>query len=155
MTSFTLKRDMPYAPEELFAIAAKVEDYATFLPLCGASRVGAKRVDEEGREHFPGELEIRFDKLRIAETFRSRVTADRQRLMVRSISNEPPMKHLDSRWAFRPNGKGGTEVEFAIDFTMSSFVLHGLVTGMLDYALRKVLNAFEARARALYGAASG
>ena len=152
MTSFSLSRNMPYTPEELFAIAAKVEDYALFLPLCGASRIGAKRIDEDGREHFSGELEIRYDKFRIAETFRSRVTTDKARLMVRSQSNEPPMKHLDSRWAFKSDDEGGTEVQFTIDFTMSSMLLHGLVTGLLDYALRKVLNAFEARARELYGA---
>lgn len=151
MTQFSVTRRMAYAPEQLFAIAAAVEDYSKFLPLCAASRVSARRVDDEGREHFTGELQIAYAKLNLHETFRSQVTTDAKRLMVRSQSNEPPMKHLDSRWAFKPDGQGGTEVEFSVDFTLSSRLLHGLVTGLFDYALRKVMQAFEARAMELYG----
>jgi coenzyme Q-binding protein COQ10 len=42
-------------------------------------------------------------------------------------------------------------VEFSVDFTMSSRILHGVVTGLFDYAMRKIMSAFEARAEALYG----
>ena len=151
MTQFTVTRRMPYPPQQLYAIAAAVEDYAKFLPLCGASQVSGRRVDTEGREHFTGELQIAYAKLNLRETFRSQVTADASRLMVRSQSSEPPMQHLDSRWIFRPDGNGGSEVEFSVDFTLSSRLLHGLVTGLFDYALRKVMTAFEARAAELYG----
>lgn len=156
MTEFSFTRNMPYPPEALYAIAADVGAYASFLPLCTASRVQDVRVDEQGRARFTGELTIAYQKMQLAETFRSDVMADPARLMVRARSQEGPVKELDNRWSFKPDGKGGSEVEFSVSFTMSSRLLHGIVVGLFDYAARKVMDAFEARAAKLAAdAASG
>ena len=151
MTQFAVTRRMAHAPEALFAIAADVQHYSRFVPLCTHSSESARVADEQGRERFRGTLRLAYPKLSLAETLQSDVTVDPQRLMVRATADEGPVKHLDSRWAFRPDGRGGTEVEFSVDFTMSSRILHGVVTGLFDYAMRKIMSAFEARAEALYG----
>lgn len=149
MTHFSLTRRMPHPPELLYSIAADVASYSGFVPLCASSRVWNASLDDEGRKHFRGALTIAYPKLGLAETLACNVTADASRLMVRAHSEEGPVKHLENRWRFRPDGQGGTEVEFEVEFTMASPILQGVVTGLFDYALRKILNAFEARAAAL------
>jgi coenzyme Q-binding protein COQ10 len=151
VTQFAVTRRMAHSPEELYAIAADVQQYSSFVPLCSASNEGPRIADEQGRERFRGTLRIAYPKLGLAETLHSDVTVDRQRLLVRAVANDGPVKHLENRWAFRPDGKGGTQVEFSVDFEMSSRILHGVVTGLFDYAMRKIMNAFEARAEMLYG----
>jgi coenzyme Q-binding protein COQ10 len=151
VTHFAVTRRMAHSPQALYAIAADVQRYSSFVPLCTDSSESSRLSDEQGRERFRGTLRIAYPKLSLAETLQSDVALDPQRLMVRATANEGPVKHLESRWAFRPDGKGGTEVEFSVDFTMSSRILHGIVTGLFDYAMRKIMNAFEERAETLYG----
>ncbi len=151
MTQFAVTRRMAYLPEQLYAIASDVQHYASFVPLCTNSSESARVADEQGRERFRGTLRIAYPKLSLAETLHSDVMVDPHRLMVRATANDGPVNHLESRWAFRPDGKGGTEVEFSVDFAMSSRILHGVVTGLFDYAMRKIMIAFETRAESLYG----
>ena len=47
---------------------------------------------------------------------------------------------------------GGCEVHFHIDYAFASRVLAILMGAVFDKAVRKYTEAFEARARALYGA---
>lgn len=151
MTQFAVTRRMAHSPDELYAIAADVAHYSAFVPLCTGSSEGAHVTDAQGRECFRGTLTIAYPKLALAETLHSQVMADPSRLMVRAVANDGPVKHLENRWAFRPDGQGGTQVEFSVDFTMSSRILHGVVTGLFDYAMRKIMGAFELRAETLYG----
>ena len=61
-----------------------------------------------------------------------------------------PFTHLDNRWRFR-DVAGGSEIHFYIDYAFRSRVL-GLVMGaVFDKAVRKYTQAFEERARAIYG----
>jgi coenzyme Q-binding protein COQ10 len=46
-------------------------------------------------------------------------------------------------------------VEFSVDFAFKSHLFEMLAGQMFDRALRKMIGAFEERANALYGAASG
>lgn len=151
MTQFAVTRRMAHAPEELYAIAADVQRYSSFVPLCTESSESVRVVDEQGRQRFRGTLRLSYPKLNLAETLHSDVTVDPHRLMVRALANDGPVKHLENRWAFRPDGKGGTLVDFSVDFTMSSRILQGVVTGLFDYAMRKIMSAFEARAETIYG----
>ena len=52
---------------------------------------------------------------------------------------------------FRPDGEGGTEIDFCVDFAFKSRLFESLAGQMFDRALRRMIGAFEDRARALYG----
>ena len=151
MTAYQASRRMPYAAEQLFAIVADVARYAEFLPLCSRSAVTNRRELPDGRFAFHGELDISYPPLRIGETFVSEVTADPTRLTVRALSDSGPVKALDSRWLFRAVAVGCCEVEIRLEYTMSSRILQMVMASMFDVALRKVMAAFEARAREIYG----
>jgi coenzyme Q-binding protein COQ10 len=153
MSEFSITRRLPFRAADLYAIAADVASYPRFVPLCADARVWDERSDADGRRYFRAAIDVAYPKLRLSETLTSDVTTDPVALAVRSVSRAAPAKFLDNRWLFHdlgPGGTGGTEVDFYISYELRSWTLQLLVTGMFDYAVRKIINAFEARARELY-----
>jgi len=141
-------RHFPYMPEQMFDLVADVARYGEFLPW-----VSAVRVRSDSATEMVADLIIGFSALR--ETFTSRVTKDRpHRITVDYVDG--PLKHLRNDWAFRADGAGGTQIDFAVDFAFRSSIFERLAGQMFDRALRRMIGAFETRAITLYGAgASG
>ncbi|HUF44359.1 MAG TPA: type II toxin-antitoxin system RatA family toxin [Aestuariivirgaceae bacterium] len=150
MPQFTITRRLPFRAADLYAIAADVASYPHFVPLCAGARVWDESTDADGRRYFRAAIDIAYPKLRLAETLTSEVTADPVALAVRSVSRQAPAKLVDNRWLFHGLPAGGTDVEFHLAYELSSRMLQLLVSGMFDYAARKIINAFEARAHELY-----
>ncbi len=153
MTIFTVARRMRFPPAHLYAIVADVEAYKEFLPLCDHSRVWSRTIDKEGVERFSAELSITYDRLAISERLRCKVVADPRAMVVTAASHSSPVKRLENRWTLKPIPEG-TDVIFRIDYVMASRMLQLLLSGMFDYAVRKIMTAFEERAKALQPAAS-
>ena len=136
-------RNLPYTPEQMFDLVADVKRYPEFLPWVAATRV---RSDSETL--MVADLVVGFRALK--ETFTSRVTKQRpSELTVDYV--EGPLKFLHNSWKFRPDGKGGTEIHFCVDFAFKSRIFERLAGQMFDRALRRMTAAFEARAHELYG----
>jgi coenzyme Q-binding protein COQ10 len=147
---FSTVRRSPFAPRDLYAIAADVGRYQEFIPLCIESRVWNRRPLDEGREMFEASLAIAYPKLRIRETFTSDVVCDPNALTVRATSTREPLQHLDSRWLFTP-AHDGADVSISVDYQMRGRVLQLVMNAAFDLAMRKVIAAFEERARILLG----
>jgi coenzyme Q-binding protein COQ10 len=141
-----LARWMPFSPRQLFPIVAGVENYDQFLPLCSRSRVWDRTIAADGVERFNAELTIDYPKLNIHQQFTSSVLADPHRLTVMASSRQPPVRHLECVWVLRPS-RGGTEIEMVLEYEMASRTLQFMLHGLFDYAMRKVMAAFEDRAR--------
>lgn len=150
MPQFSITRRLPFRPADLYAIAADVPSYPRFVPLCTGARAWDESTDADGRLHFRAAIDLAYPKLRLSETLTSEVTADPVALAVRAVSNSAPAKFLDNRWLFHDLGAAGTDVDFYLAYELRSRTLQLLVTGMFDYAARRIINAFEARARELY-----
>ena len=150
MPQFSLTRRLPFRPAELYAIAADVPNYPRFVPLCADARVWDSRQDADGRSHFRAAIDLAYPRLRLSETLTSEVTADPVALAVRAVSKAAPAKFLDNRWLFHDLGAGGTDVDFYIDYELRSWTLQLIVGGMFDYAVRRIITAFESRAHELY-----
>ncbi|MFZ5673810.1 MAG: type II toxin-antitoxin system RatA family toxin [Pseudomonadota bacterium] len=153
MPKFNVTREMPYKAAELFAVAADVDSYKDFLPLVESSRTFERVKVSDGVERFKGELRVRYKKLHIDETFVSDVVADRNALKVSSRSEGGLFEHVVAEWRFSDRKSGGSTVEFQVDYKARSRSLQFFMSGMFDYMVRKINNAFEARARELHGAA--
>ncbi len=135
---------MPYSPEQLFDLVADVKRYQEFLPWVAATRI---RSDSE--TETVADLVVGFKSLK--ETFASRVHKRRpHRIEIDYI--EGPLKYLHNSWTFRADGKGGTDIDFCVDFAFKSRIFEALAGQMFDRALRRMIGAFEERARELYGA---
>src|SRR3546814_14780820 len=48
-----------------------------------------------------------------------------------------PLKYLHNNWRFRPDGKGGSFVEFCVDFAFKSHLFEMLAGQVFDRALRR------------------
>jgi coenzyme Q-binding protein COQ10 len=143
MPRHTETRNLPWSPEQLFDLVADVGRYQEFLPWVAATRV---RSDNETL--MIADLVVGFKSLK--ETFTSRVEKQRP-TRIRTEYIEGPLKYLQNSWVFRPDGKGGSEVDFCVDFAFKSRIFETLAGQMFDRALRRMIGAFEERARELYG----
>lgn len=137
-------RLLPYSPEQMFDLVADVARYGEFLPW-----VAAVRVRSDSPTEMIADLVVGFKALR--ERFTSRVIKQRpDQLHVDYL--EGPLSYLTNDWRFRPDGKGGCEVDFTVDFAFRSRIFEALAGQVFDRALRRMIGAFEERAAKLYGA---
>lgn len=140
-------RHLPYSPEQMFDLVADVARYPEFLPW-----VSAMRVRSDGETETIADMIVGFKGLR--ETFTSKVEKERAtRIHVDYLDG--PLKYLRNDWGFRPDGKGGCFVDFAVDFQFKNRMFEMLAGQVFGVALRRMIGAFEDRARTLYASASG
>ena len=144
MPTHAEKRVLPYTPEQLFDLVAQVERYPEFLPWCVAARIRSR----EGNT-VVADLVIGFKMVR--ERYTSRVVLDRPR-RIDVAYLEGPLKHMNNHWQFTAHASGGTEIDFFVDFEFHSKMLQALIGALFHEALRRLVGAFEARAKQLYGA---
>ncbi|WP_242416358.1 type II toxin-antitoxin system RatA family toxin [Sphingomonas panni] len=136
-------RHLPYTPEQMFDLVADVGRYSEFLPW-----VSAIRVRSNSETEMVADMIVGFKGLR--ESFTSKVQKDRPgHLRVDYLDG--PLKYLNNDWRFKPDGQGGTQVEFCVDFQFKNRVFEMLAGQVFDRALRKMIGAFEDRAAQLYG----
>jgi coenzyme Q-binding protein COQ10 len=143
MPTHAEERVLPYTPEQLFALVADIERYPEFLPWCAGAR-----IRERGPNLVVADLIIGFRMVR--ERFTSRVSLEPpQRIDVAYA--EGPFRHLNNHWSFSPD-PGGCRVGFFVDFEFKSRLLQRLIEVLFSEAVRRMVGAFERRARDLYGA---
>lgn len=147
MPKHSESRHLPYTPEQLFDLVADVPRYREFLPW-----VAAVRVRSDSETEMVADLVVGFKGLR--ENFTSLVHKTRPDA-IRVEYVDGPLKYLHNDWAFRPDGQGGTHLDFAVDFAFRSHLFEMIAGQMFDRALRKMIGAFETRAAALYAKDSG
>lgn len=136
-------RHLPYTPEQLFDLVADVARYDEFLPW-----VVAVRVRSSSEIEALADLVVGFNAFK--ERFTSRVKKERpDRICVDYV--EGPLKFLHNEWRFERAADGGTDVHFSVDFAFKSRLFESLAGAMFDRALRRMIDAFEQRAAALYG----
>jgi coenzyme Q-binding protein COQ10 len=147
MSTHAEKRVLPYTPEQLFRLVAEVERYPEFLPWCVAARIRKR----EGNTVW-ADLVIGFKMIR--ERFTSMVKLDPAQRRIDVAYTDGPFKRLDNHWIFNPVPGGHCEIDFYVDFEFKNRMLQGLMHVLFDEAVRRMVNAFEARAKALYGSSS-
>ena len=142
MPTYAERKIVPYRPDQLFDLVADVGRYPEFLPWC----VGA-RVRTRTETQLVADLTIGFGPLR--ESFTSRVTLERpSRIRVRYENG--PFRYLNNQWMFEPHPRG-CAVDFFVDFEFRSRILRAAMNVVFNEAVRRMVNAFERRARAVYG----
>ncbi len=139
-------RRLPYSAEQMFDLVADVGRYNEFLPW-----VIATRVRSDSDTEMVADMLVGFKALR--EKFTSRVTKERPReIDVQYVDG--PLKDLDNRWVFTPVSDTECEVDFSVDFAFKSKMFEKLAGQYFEKAFHKMVAAFEARARDLYGSSS-
>lgn len=143
MTRHEETRLFPYAQGPVFDMVADVENYPKFLPWT----LGARILKRDNDAAFTAELLVGFRMIR--ERYTSRVTLVRpDRIDVSYVDG--PFRRLSNVWRFAPVDEG-TRVDFELEFEFRSRVLQNLMGALFHEAVRRMVAAFEARARKLYG----
>ncbi len=143
MPKHSEKRVLPYTAEQMFLLVSDVARYPDFLPWCKAAHILSR--DEDG---LVADLVV-GTKL-FQEKFTSRVTFERpSSIVVQYVAG--PLSHLSNAWGFEPKGEKACEVSFNVDFDFRSPILSAAMAAFFDRAMAKMVEAFEKRARQLYG----
>jgi coenzyme Q-binding protein COQ10 len=153
MPSFRTTRRVPFTPRQMFDLVADVGRYPEFLPLCEALDV-RHREREGDADILVADMTVGYKAIRETFTSRVRLDADRSEVAAAGVPGAMgPFSRLENRWQFRA-APGGCDVDFSIAYELRSAMLQMLVGALFDRAFRRYTEAFEERARAVYGAAA-
>ncbi len=148
MPHYVTTRSVGHTAEQMFDLVADVERYPEFVPMCESLKVRRRTVGVNGSEVLIADMAIGYKMIR--ESFTSRVALDRANLKILVEYVDGPFSHLENRWSFRPRDGGGSEVEFDIDYAFRSRMFQMLAGAVFDTVVRKMVEAFETRAAAIY-----
>lgn len=142
MPTHAEKRVLPYTPAELFDLVADVEKYPKFLPWC----IGA-RIRRQNGPTLIADLVIGFKMIR--ERFTSEVKLNREegRIDVRYLDG--PFRYLNNHWVFYDH-EDGCLIDFYVDFQFKTKFFQRMIEPLFNEAVRRMVRAFESRARDLY-----
>jgi len=141
---YAVDRDLPYAREPLFEIAADVERYPEFLP--GWKAVRTRTVDAD--DYTTDQL-LAFGPVR--ERFASQTHLERPD-NIRVVSQSRTFRHFEVNWRFVPLAEAACRVHLDAHLGFKSRYMRGVVGRILGNRLDEILAAFERRAHALLGA---
>lgn len=142
MPTHAEKRVVPYTPKQLFDLVADVERYPEFLPWAVAARITKRQGNV-----FHADMVVGFKMIR--ERFSSRVTLTEPN-RVDVVYLDGPFRYMNNHWIFEPH-EDGCLIDFYVDFEFRSRMLQRMIGVLFNEAVRRLVSAFEARARQLYG----
>jgi len=143
MREITRSALVPYSPAQMFALVQDLERYPEFVPW-----VTRARVLEAGNDYVVGELTMQRGGVR--ETFTTRNTWDApHRIDMQLVQG--PFKSLSGAWTFEDVAGRGTKVGLNMRFEFANAVLALLLTRSFEKNCNELIDAFVARARAVYG----
>jgi coenzyme Q-binding protein COQ10 len=143
MAKFAERRLLPYRPDQLFDLVADIEKYPEFLPWCLGARIRTRKETE-----VTADLVIGFKMYR--ERFTSEVSLEPPG-QIHVAYSDGPFRYLQNQWKFEPGPNGGCIVDFYVDFEFKSKMLQKVIEVLFSEAVRRMVAAFEGRARQLYG----
>lgn len=134
-----------YTAEQMFALVEDIERYPQFLPW-----VAAAQLLERTPQQVVGRLEMHRGGMREIVTTRNVLTPPRE-ITLALVAG--PFKTLEGRWTFEPIGADrGTRVSLSIRFEFANSMLNLLLSRSFEKSCNELVDAFVARARAVYGA---
>lgn len=134
---------VPHSAEQMFQLVNDVEHYPQFLPWCSAATVVSRSEDE-----VVARLEIR--RAGISRSFTTRNHLQRPERVVLELV-DGPFSRFRGEWRFRPLAEDACKVELDLDFEYSSRLVRAAIGPLFNKAADMFVDAFCARADAVYG----
>ena len=144
---------LPHSSSQLFDLVSDIEKYPEFLPWClSVNRISSEKDSDS--EIIIADMEIGFQFFR--ETIRTRVILNRPddnenggSVEVEYING--PLKYLRNHWLIKPVDMKSCELDFFVEFEFKSILFQQLIGALFHQAVKKMVFAFEVRAKELYG----
>jgi ribosome-associated toxin RatA of RatAB toxin-antitoxin module len=134
---------VPYTAPQMFALVEDIERYPEFVPW-----VSGAELIERGEAEVVGRLEMRRGGVHEKFTTRNALVPPRE---ITLTLVDGPFKMLEGRWTFEPIADRGTKVGLTIRFEFANPMLSLLLSRTFEKNCGELVNAFVARARAVYG----
>ncbi|MFL6652479.1 MAG: type II toxin-antitoxin system RatA family toxin [Sulfurifustaceae bacterium] len=134
---------VPFSDAEMFALVADIASYPKFLPWCSDARI---LKAEEGAVEAALTIAYRG----VHKTFTTRNVWQTDKAMeIRLV--EGPFRHLHGFWRFTALAVRASKVELDLDFEVANRLLSTVLTPVFTHIAGQLVDAFHARANALYG----
>lgn len=146
MTVLRRSLELPYRAEDLFDLVGDVARYPDFIKWIQSLRV-IDEMEEGSVVSIRAEAVVGF--LTFRERFTTDVTSDRLTRAIQVSLVRGPFRRLSNRWEFAPIDTG-TRIDFYIDFKFRNVVLQTLAAANLDFAVNRIMDAFQDEAARRY-----
>lgn len=144
MLSHIEQKTLPYTPQQMFDLVADVASYKEFLPWCVGSRINKRESDSV----FYADLIVGYKLIR--ERFSSKVMLEgSDHIYIEYLKG--PLKQLKNHWRFSEAENGGCVIDFSVEFEFENKMLQGLAKVFFQEVITRMVGAFEARAKEVYG----
>jgi len=147
MASYAKRVHVKYSASQMFDLVADIDRYPQFVPWIVAAHIRRR----EGDRIFV-DMTIGTNLLR--KNFSTVAALDAPH-RIDVTSTDPLVERFEQHWAFAPDPQGGSIVDYRIDFKFRSRLLQMVVGGALGERASAMVEAFQVRARRLYGMRSG
>ncbi len=138
------QKHLPYSPEQMFDLVSDVARYHEFAPWCIGSRINRRESDSV----FYADLIVGYKMFR--ERFSSKVILNKpDEISIEYLKG--PLKNLKNRWKFIRQPDNSCVIDFVVEFEFSNVALQALANMFFNEVVKRMVGAFEARAKALYG----
>lgn len=143
MPSTFVSREVYYAPEQMFALVADVEQYPAFVPHWQAVRVRNRRDDGYHTDQV-----VRLGPVRHTFSTDTRLRVPQE---IHVLSQDPPFRTLSLHWKFNLAEDYGCRISLDVHFELRSLALRALGALLSKESVTRMIDAFETRAGEVYG----
>ena len=127
-----------HAPERMFELVDRVEDYPVFLPWCGGTELKTRDA-----HRTVATIHIAYMGIRQSFTTENEKTYPRE---MRIKLQDGPFSELEGDWAFIPLGTDACKIEFRLQYMFSSRVLETILAPVFGHITNTFVDAFVRRA---------
>ncbi len=126
--------------KQLFDIVLDLEKYPEFIPWCTDMKIHSKNPNEIFADMYV------FYKLLLPQKFGSHVIFNVERLEIKTIYIDGPLKNLKTVWQFNPISRSKTIVNFSVDFEFKRFLHQKFAEIFYPLIENKMIESFKQRA---------
>ena len=148
MTNFKESKILPYPALQMCNLIMDIENYPQFLPWCRIAKI-TEIIDDQ---NLKADLVINFKNF--FEKYTSLVSHHKisdKEFKIKAIAIDGPFKTLVTKWHITSTDDQKSQIDFFIDFSFNSIILEKMISSLFKKAAQKMINAFEERAKFLYG----
>ncbi len=134
---------VPYTAAQMFSLVDAIEAYPEFLPACQSTVVHSRTSDEV-------KASLYFMRGSISQSFTTlNHFIQNKQIEMRLIQG--PFSHLEGVWRFEAMSEAECRVSFDLALEFSSKLIALTVGPVLQKGIESYIEAFCARAKAIYG----
>ncbi|KXU39003.1 ribosome association toxin RatA [Ventosimonas gracilis] len=138
---------LPYSAQSMYELVNDVAHYSDFLPWCEAGE-----VLEVSQTHMLARLKLGKGIIRQQFVTRNALVPGER---IEMNLAEGPFKKLHGLWLFTPLGEAACKISLDLSFDYSGALVKASLGPLFNQLAASMVDAFCARARALFGAVDG